>query len=85
VATNNMDSLLSKVRLAFHDAFGVNPPLISLETAPDDIPGWDSVGHLILATSLESTFEVTFDVDELMAMENVREIVAILRAKLNGV
>lgn len=79
-----MEDFFTKVQLAFHDAFDVNPQLVSLDTAPEDIPGWDSLGHMILAGSLESTFEVSFDVDELMEMENVREIVRILQSKLNG-
>ena len=79
-----MEDLLTKVQSAFHDAFDVGPQLVSLDTGPDDIPGWDSVGHLALATTLESTFGVSFDVDELMEMENVREIVRILKSKLNG-
>jgi acyl carrier protein len=79
-----MEDLLTKVQLAFHDAFDIDPQLVSTDTTPDDIPGWDSVRHLALASSLESTFEVSFDVDDLMEMENVREIVRILNSKLNG-
>jgi acyl carrier protein len=39
------------------------------------------MGHVTLASSLEQEFGVTFDVDELMEMENVREIVRIVQAK----
>jgi acyl carrier protein len=78
-----MDEFLTKVQQAFHDAFDVDPQLVSVNTGPDDIPGWDSAGHLGLVSSLESTFGVSFDVDDLMEMENVREIVRILQSKLN--
>jgi len=40
------------------------------------------MGHVTLASSLEQEFGLTFDVDELMEMENVREIVRIVQAKL---
>ncbi len=79
-----MEDILVKVQEAFHTAFDADPRLISLETTPDDVVGWDSVGHLELAARLESVFSVTFDVDELMEMENVREIIRVLRSKLNG-
>jgi len=55
---------------------------VSLETNASDIPGWDSVGHLSLASNLEQVFGITLDVDELMEMENVREIVRIISKKL---
>ena len=53
-----------------------------METNASDIPGWDSVGHLSLASNLEEVFGISLDVDELMEMENVREIVRIITAKL---
>lgn len=80
-----MEDVFTKVQQAFHDAFDVDSKLVSIETTPDDIPGWDSVGHLALASSLESAFGVSFDVDDLMEMENVREIVRILQSKLKKV
>ena len=63
-------------------AFDIDPQLVSLETNASDIPGWDSVGHLSLASNLEQVFGITLDVDELMEMENVREIVRIISKKL---
>jgi acyl carrier protein len=43
------------------------------------------MGHVTLASSLEQTFGLTFDVDDLMGMENVREICRIVQAKLGKV
>jgi acyl carrier protein len=80
---NDTDYILSKVREAFKAAFDIDPQLVSLETNASDIPGWDSVGHLSLASNLEQVFGITLDVDELMEMENVREIVRIITTKLS--
>lgn len=77
-----MDDTLSKIQEAFHKAFGVDPQLVSLETTPSDVPAWDSVGHLELASSLEQSFGINLDVDDLMEMENVREIVRVIKSKL---
>ena len=69
---SEMDYVLSKVQEAFKAAFEIDPQLVSTETSPSDIPGWDSVGHLSLASNLELVFGISLDVDELMEMENVR-------------
>ena len=74
--------VLSKVREAFHAAFDIDPQLISMQTTASDIPGWDSVGHLSLASNLEQMFDINLDVDELMDMESVSDIVRILESKL---
>jgi len=42
------------------------------------------MGHLTLATHLEEAFGISFDVDELMEMENVQAIVRIVQGKLQG-
>ena len=77
-----MQDVLARVQKAFGAAFEVEPGSVSIETVPDDIKAWDSMGHVTLASSLEQEFGLTFDVDELMEMENVREIVRIVQAKL---
>lgn len=77
-----MSELLSDIQLAFQQAFYIDPQSVSMDTVPTDISQWDSVGHMTLAISLESIFNVNFDVDELMEMENVREIARILHSKL---
>ena len=77
-----MQDVLARVQRAFGSAFDVEPGSVTIDTVPGDIRAWDSMGHVTLASSLEQEFGVTFDVDELMEMENVREIVRILHAKL---
>lgn len=77
-----MDNVLTRVQDVFHEAFGVDAQLISLETTPNEVSAWDSVGHLDLASRLERAFGIHLDVDDLMEMENVREIIRIVKAKL---
>ena len=40
----------------------------------DDIPGWDSVGHMNLVTELEARFAVTLDMDEILTMDSVKAV-----------
>jgi acyl carrier protein len=76
------DTLLPRVQNAFHRAFNLDPHSITLDTQPSDVPKWDSVGHATLAFSLEHEFNIRFEDDELMALENVREIIRIVESKL---
>ena len=77
-----MTEVLAKVQTAFQSAFDVDPNTVSLNTTPDEITAWDSMGHVSLASSLEKEFGLTFDVDDLMEMENVKEICRIVQSKL---
>jgi acyl carrier protein len=80
-----MEELLTKVKAAFSSAFDIDPQIITLDSEPNDIPAWDSMGHVELASSLECAFGVSFDVDDLMAMENVKEICRVVQSKLGEV
>jgi acyl carrier protein len=79
-----MEGVLSRVQRAFNDAFQIDPDRITLDTTPGDVDGWDSMGHLTLVNNLEGEFHISFDVDELMAMENVKEIVKIIETKVGA-
>jgi acyl carrier protein len=77
-----MEELLAKVKAAFNSTFDIDPQTVTLDSTPSDIPAWDSMGHVELASSLEHAFGVSFDVDDLMAMENVKEICRVVQSKL---
>jgi acyl carrier protein len=78
-----MTNVLERVQKAFNSTFEVDPKVVTLDTIPADINGWDSMGHVTLASNLEQEFNVNLDVDDLMGMEDVRQIVRILERKLN--
>jgi acyl carrier protein len=79
-----MDALLSKVQEAFKSAFDIDPGMVTIDTQPADIPEWDSMGHVALAASLERVMGMTFDIEDLMEMEDVGKIVKVLQLKLAG-
>ncbi len=74
--------VLTKIQEAFKTTFDIDGQVVTMETSADDIPSWDSVGHLSLAATLEEVFGISLDVDDLMEMENVRAIVRIITPKL---
>ena len=76
-----MDDVLARIQSAFNNAFGTDSSLITIEATPDQIPGWDSLGHAVLTIKLEEEFGCSFEIDELMAMENVKEIYNIIKSK----
>ena len=80
---SDADGVFRKVQEAFRASFDVDPQQVTMETSASDIPLWDSVGHLSLASHLEEVCGITLDVDDLMEMENVREIVRIITHKLS--
>jgi acyl carrier protein len=71
-----------KLKQVFNSVFQLSPEQVSDSLSPEGVTGWDSLGHVRLVTALQDEFGVEFEVDEIMRMENVAEIKAILGPKL---
>ena len=50
----------------------------------DDIPGWDSVGHMNLISQLESGLGVTLEMDEIIALDSVGAVRKLVARKTSG-
>ncbi len=47
-----------------------------------DFPQWDSVGHLSILSQVEEAYDISFEPEEMMEMEDVKDIVNAVNAKL---
>jgi acyl carrier protein len=65
----------------FQKAFGLDTNSFSLGLAPEDVPNWDSIGHMNLVMYLEQEFNQRFEVDEIMEMSSPAKIAEILAEK----
>jgi acyl carrier protein len=74
-------ALTDRLATIFASVFDIDAGDFSLETVPEDVLRWDSLGHMNLVMKLEDTFDIHFDVDEITEMSSARKIVEILRAK----
>ena len=51
-------------------------------TVASDIPGWDSLAHVELLLTLESRFNISFELSELMMMNTVGDLCSIIESKI---
>ena len=70
-----------RIAEAFNAVFQISPEEVTDSLSPQDVTGWDSLGHVRLVTQLQEQFGVEFEVDEIMRMDNVGEIKKILVAR----
>ena len=60
----------------------VDASQVSENTAIGDFPQWDSVGQLAILSSVEEAFEISFEPEEMMEIEDVKDIVDAVNNKL---
>ena len=54
---------------------------ISVNTAMEDIPEWDSFGQLALLSELQQEFEIKFTWEEMIEINSVASILGILEKR----
>ena len=61
---------------------GVDVNEVTLQSAVGDFPQWDSMGQMAIIQQVEETFEISFEPEEMMELEDVNDIVKAVEAKL---
>ncbi len=62
-----------------------DPSLVITEaTTAEDVARWDSLNHTILLARVQEHFKVRFSLREIMKLNNVGDLCALVRSKLGG-
>ena len=61
---------------------GVEVSEVSENSTVGDFPQWDSVGHLSILSKVEETFDISFEPEEMMEMEDVKDIAEAVNQKM---
>ncbi len=73
--------ILVRLSSVFSDIFGFEGT-ITLDTSPDDIEEWDSLGHVYLVAEIEDVFSVSLG-EKMMEVETVADIVDLIMNELS--
>ena len=61
--------------------FKITAEKITDETTASDIEGWDSLSHAQLLLEIEKKFNISFELSDVMAMDNVGRLIEIIKCK----
>jgi acyl carrier protein len=77
-------SVLERLAKVMGKTFHLRDPLaIVRETTAGDVPGWDSLSHALLIMNTEEEFGVQLPLDAVYELNDVGELVDLIRAKLS--
>ena len=73
--------MIIQLQEIFREVFDNQNLTITENTSPDEIDDWDSFNHVKLILSLEETFDIKFDVEEVMELNKVCDIISAVKNK----
>ncbi|MEE8575052.1 MAG: AMP-binding protein [Thermodesulfobacteriota bacterium] len=62
--------------------FNTAPESLSLNIPSSRIPGWDSLGHLNLISSVEESFNIQFAINEMMSVDSLQRLFSLVEKKI---
>ena len=65
------------------EQFGDGAKDVTESSTANDVVGWDSLAHVMLLGTIEKTFNVKFDFDDIVSFDNVGAILNCIVNKLN--
>jgi acyl carrier protein len=75
------DAVVDRVRQAVSDIFGVPMSEVTVDSSPQTVEAWDSLGHLNLMLALEQSFGVQLSPEEISSMLDVGLVADTLRRR----
>lgn len=73
---------IDKVKAIVAEVCDVTPEKVSETTSIGDYPQWDSMGHLAILSKVEEEFDINFEPEEMMDLEDVSDIIKAVNDKL---
>ena len=65
----------------FKDIFDEDSINVTPELSAKDVDAWDSLAHIRLILTVEKAFKMQFSTSEIGKLENVGDLVALIRAR----
>ena len=62
----------------FRQALGLDDGITPEMIRRDDLSAWDSVGHMELVSSIESTFGIEMDFDDVLSLDSFERALAVV-------
>ncbi len=76
------NEIYERLNSVFREFFDDEEIELDADTTADDIEDWDSLNHITLMAAVEDEFGIRFTMGEVSGMENVGEMVEIIKRKM---
>jgi len=75
------DNLWAELTAIFRETLDDDSITLTEATTAKDVPGWDSITHVLLVVAVEKKFRIKLIASEIQRLQNVGELAALIRSK----
>ncbi len=70
---------IEKYKKSFLESLSIDKDILNENLKYNDIPEWDSIGHMTLMSSLEEVFQITLETDDIVDFSSYKKGLEILK------
>ena len=74
--------ILSQVETIFRTVLKNESVALTDETTAEDVPGWDSLTHVVLISEIEKHFGIRFSIREMLSWKTVGKMIDCIQKKV---
>ena len=71
-----------QIKKIVKETFNLNKEKIDENWTSEDIPEWDSMGHLKLIMAIEKEFNVSIEIEEMFQIKSLKDIRVVIEKKI---
>ena len=75
------DDLWQELTVIFRESLDNDSLTLTEATTANNVPGWDSITHVLIVVAVEKKFRIKFTAGEIQRLQNVGELAALIRSK----
>ena len=66
----------------FKEALELEDYEVQLDSEFENVPGWDSLGHMRIITEIEEKLNLEFDIDEIVGVDTIQKLIEMTKNKM---
>lgn len=73
---------LNFMQSVFKNALDIGKYKITLESRFEEVPDWDSLGHMRIISELEKRLKIEFEIEEIVGVDSVKKFISLIKKKI---
>ena len=74
--------IMSQVETIFRTVLNNESIVLTDDTTAEDVPGWDSLTHVVLISEIEKHFGIRFAIREMLSWKTVGKMIDCIQKKI---
>tara|TARA_B100001109_G_scaffold254983_1_gene256273 strand:+ start:350 stop:586 length:237 start_codon:yes stop_codon:yes gene_type:complete len=77
-----MEINLEFMKSVFEESLEIDSKTLTLNSEFENVPGWDSLGHIKIISEIEDRLDVEFEIDEIVGQDTIQKLIEMTEEKI---